>query len=345
MKETTPMQPATADSACAQSDRSAGPRRIPFVDPASGDVLQHTPDGLAHADGRIVAPIIGGIPRFVERERHYAENFGKQWKTWRDTLSDVRSGDTHRRDLLRERTRFDSDETAGKTLLECGCGGGDDTEVLLQMGFGEVHAFDLSTAVERAAATIDDPRLVLSQASLFDIPYPDGSFDYVFCHRVLQHTPDPEAGLRAVCRKVRPGGVLFAHVYRLSIWHLGCFKYKLRWLTTRLPHERVMDYVLRWGPRMRRINRFLHRFGVLGRFISYNFVPFYYYSQQKMPGFDEARLLELDQLNTFDALTPAYDKPMTVRRFRRILSEEGFEIEHFWASPVTPLYATARRRR
>jgi hypothetical protein len=86
----------------------------------------------------------------------------------------------------------------------------------------------------------------------------------------------------------------------------------------------------------------MHKFGIFGRAFAYNFVPLYYYA--KHADFDEAHLLELDQLNTFDALTPRYDKPMTTRRFKAVLEEEGFVIEHFWESPITPLFGTARKR-
>jgi ubiquinone/menaquinone biosynthesis C-methylase UbiE len=304
--------------------------------------LRRVGDELKTMNGTTVAPVIGGIPRFVDPTENYAENFGFQWKRWRDTLSDARGPSSGKYDLLIERTRFDLYEKSGKTLLECGMGGGDDTESLLKMGFAEVHAFDLSTSVERAREVIDDPRLVLSQASIFDIPYSDQSFDFVFCHRVLQHTPDPVAALRCVCRKVKPGGVLFAHSYKLSFWHLGCFKYKIRWFTKHLPTRYVLAYVEKFGPAMRKINKFMHKFGIFGRAFAYNFVPLYYYA--KHADFDEAHLLELDQLNTFDALTPRYDKPMTTRRFKAVLEEEGFVIEHFWESPITPLFGTARKR-
>ena len=177
---------------------------IKFCDPKSWETLHRDGDFLLRPDGSVAAPIIGGIPRFVDHKQNYAENFGTQWKNWTDTLSDERGGGSQKYDLLVERTKFNEYGTEGKTILECGGGGGDDTEALLKMGFSEVHSFDLSTSVERAAATIEDVRLTLSQASIFDIPYPDEAFDFVFCHRVLQHTPDPAAALRGLAKVLSP---------------------------------------------------------------------------------------------------------------------------------------------
>lgn len=317
--------------------------RIGYVDPATGAALIERDGALVEAaSGRPVAPIVGGIPRFVDPAENYAEAFGFQWKTWR-TLSDALHGGSGKREELLMRTRFDQYPTAGASLLECGMGGGDDTEVLLSLGFGQVHSFDLSTACERAAATLSDPRLRIAQASIFAIPYADESFDFVFCHRVLQHTPDPPGALRAVCRKVRPGGVLFAHCYKRSWRNMNCFKYKVRWLTKRLPHAAIYWYVTRCGPALHAVNRLLYRLGPLGRRLSHDWVPYYHYP--RFFDLDEARLRELEQLNTFDALTPAYDAPMSTREFRAILEDEGFVIEHLFDPPVTPLWCTAVKRR
>jgi ubiquinone/menaquinone biosynthesis C-methylase UbiE len=312
-----------------------------FVDPASGESLRHETGRLVDARGRTVAPVVDGIPRFVDPGQHYARAFAFQWKTWR-TLSDSLHGGHGKYDEILRRTHFGDYPTRGASLLECGMGGGDDTEVLLKLGFAELHAFDLSQAVEVAAARLQDPRLTLSQASIFEIPYADASFDFVFCHRVLQHTPDPERALRSICRKVRPGGVLFAHCYRRSPRHMRCFKYKLRWLTKRLPHEWVYAYVRSCGPSLHRLNEWLHRHGARGRRISYEWVPYYHYP--KFQDLDPQRLRELEQLNTFDALTPAYDDPMTTEAFRRTIESEGFAIEHLHEDPISPVYCTAVKR-
>jgi SAM-dependent methyltransferase len=322
---------------------TSGSASIGFVDPRSGEPLVVRGDALVGArSGARAATLENGIPRFVDPAQNYAEAFGFQWRTWR-TLSDSAHRGRGKYEEILERTHFDAYPTQGATLLECGMGGGDDTEVLLQLGFSEIHAFDLSDAVERAAASLRDPRLTLSQASIYEIPYPDEAFDFVFCHRVLQHTPDPERALRSVCRKVKPGGVLFAHCYKRSPRNMRCFKYKIRWLTKRLPYRFVYAYVRVCGPALHALNTLLYRMGSLGRRISHDWVPYYHYTSFR--DLDAARLRQLEALNTFDALTPAYDNPMTTQHFRDTIESEGFEIEHLFDPPVTPLYCTAVKRR
>lgn len=315
----------------------------PFVNPRTHEPL--VVDGASLVDaatGAVVAPIVDGIARFVPSE-DYAASFGWQWKQWTDTLSDARSGQDAKSRLLLERTHFDRYAMEGRDILECGMGGGDDTEVLLTLPFGEVHAFDLSTAVERAGAYLSSTRLVLSQASIFEIPYADQSFDFVFCHRVIQHTPDPEAALRAVCRKVAPGGVLFAHCYKRSWRNMMSYKYKYRWLTRRLPHERVHGFVTRHGERLHRLQLAAVRRGRVTAFVASSFVPF-----EQVPAYQDVapnQLLDVARLCTFDALTPRFDRPMTTRRFTGVIDSEGLRVEFLHDPKVSPLWCTAVRPR
>jgi hypothetical protein len=105
----------------------------------------------------------------------------------------------------------------------------------------------------------------------------------------------------------------------------------------------VYAYVRTCGPLLHRLNAALYRLGARGRRISYEWVPYYHY-----PSFmdlDPERLLELEQLNTFDALTPAYDEPMTTQEFRSIIESEGFRIEHLHELDPSPVYCTAVKER
>lgn len=315
---------------------------VPFSDPRTGRPLHHHDQELRDDAGEVAATVRGGVARFVEAEDDYAGSFGWQWAKW-DLLSDAMSGTRAKHDLIAERTGFTAELLDGRTVLECGCGRGDDTEVLLEYPLAELHAFDLSTAVEVAAEHIADERLFLSQASITEIPYPDRSFDVVYCHRVLQHTPDPVASLRSICAKVKPGGLLFAHSYKRSFRYMNKYKYKYRPVTKRLPVERVSAFLERHGERMYRIHERTADAGFLVDALLHSFLPFERMSQYG--DFTREQMIELSKLVTFDALTPAYDRPMTSRTFRGVIESEGFEFVHLVDPKVSPIYGTARRVR
>ena len=310
-----------------------------FRDPVSLEALTREGDTLRSSRGAI-ARSIDGIWRFVDRERNYASSFGLQWNHWVDTLSDSRRTGHAKSDLLALRTHFAEYDLKGKTLLECGMGGGDDTEVLLDLPLARMYAFDLSTSVERAARLVHDPRLTIFQASILEIPVPDHSFDVVFCHRVLQHTPDPLAALRAIMKKVMPGGLLFAHCYQRSRERMQDFKYKYRPLTKRLPPKWVLAGVERAGPGLRRTARWLDRLGKPGREFRRRWLPYKYHA--RLEGMTEAQLAEMSMLDTFDALTPAFDLPLTQEEFFGEIERTGFRIEHRQTNTRAPLWCTAR---
>jgi 2-polyprenyl-3-methyl-5-hydroxy-6-metoxy-1,4-benzoquinol methylase len=315
-----------------------------FISLKTGNTLVQHKDSLIDSQTlEGVSPIINGIPRFVVSEDDYAENFGWQWNHWENVQSESRGGTLQHTRNLAERSGLwgSSNLTAGKTLLECGMGGGDDTEVLLTLPLKEVHSFDISRSVDRAAKYLKDPRLTISQASIYEIPYPDESFDIVWCHRVIQHTPDPELAIRSVCKKVKPGGFLFIHSYKRSLRLMIEFKYKYRWLTKRLPSKVIYQFVDKWGPFFHRLNKILYS-NIVTKFLAVNFVPFY-----KAPvggihsEMTDEENLEWEKLVTFDALTPAYDKPMSTKKFVAILKDEGFEISELFDPPKSPLIAQA----
>ncbi len=318
---------------------------IVFADPGSGEPLELRNDAwVCPSTGEVLARVVDGIPRFVSPQENYAESFGWQWKHWAHARSDTRNPGYQLRETLSRRTRFAEYELAGKTLLECGMGGGDDTEVLLEMPFAEIHAFDLSSAVERAAKQLDDPRLVLSQASIYEIPYPDAAFDFVFCHRVLQHTPDPHEALRRVCAKVKPGGVLFAHSYKRSRRHMQEFRYKYRWLARHLPRTWVHAFLWACGPLLHRLKHAMNRWP-RSRDLAYRWVPWYTMPPQGEGGeLPRRQRIELEACTTFDALTPRHDHPMTTEEFVGVIEAEGFHIEHLHDAAVSPVYCTAVRR-
>src|SRR3546814_15427297 len=101
---------------------------IPFTRPrTANELVGRYGNYVDGATGQQVGAVVNGIPRFVEAE-NYAESFGFQWNTWEDTLSDTRSASADKYRVILERTKLDQFDTEGKTLLECGMGGGEVTE-------------------------------------------------------------------------------------------------------------------------------------------------------------------------------------------------------------------------
>ncbi len=264
--------------------------------------------GLRCPDCRSVYPIQGGIPRFLRGES-YADNFGLQWNRFKATQLDSHSGTSITRDRFLAQTECVQD-MRGLQVLDAGCGAGRFSEIALSLGANLV-ALDISTAVDACAENLAGwTTLSLMQADLVKIPFPPGSFDLVYCFGVLQHTPDPGAAFRALVRHVRPGGWLAIDVYRVPLPPFGRIapKYLVRPLTRRISPETLFDSVQRWTPRMLRASTAIGKTPVVGGFVR-KALPISNY--EGVYPLSEAQLVEWGALDTFDQLSPRYDKPQT----------------------------------
>src|SRR2546429_1955490 len=102
----------------------------------------------------------------------------------------------------------------GMHLLDVGCGPGTITiDLAARVSPGETVGIDtdagvVAKAAEAARAAGSDARIEVGD--VFDLDAPDGAFDVVHAHQVLQHLGDPVAALREMRRVCRPGGVVAA---------------------------------------------------------------------------------------------------------------------------------------
>lgn len=82
---------------------------------------------------------------------------------------------------------------------------------------GKVAALEISPdmlTVARSLAPADGPGVEWHEGSGTEMPFPDSSFDLVFCQQGLQFFPDQQAGLNEVRRVLEPGGRAVVSTWR-----------------------------------------------------------------------------------------------------------------------------------
>lgn len=92
----------------------------------------------------------------------------------------------------------------GRDVMDLCCGQGSLSALALADG-ARVTAVDLSQEM-LARARSAAPEAELRQADAADLPFPDASFDVVFCNFGMMHLPDRIKGLSEVARVLRTGG-------------------------------------------------------------------------------------------------------------------------------------------
>ncbi|MCZ6539652.1 MAG: class I SAM-dependent methyltransferase [Chloroflexi bacterium] len=101
----------------------------------------------------------------------------------------------------------------GMKILDCGCGPGTITVGLADVvNPGQVVGIDSGEDVIDQAKKLVEERtnLEFKVASVYEIPFPDGHFDGVLVHKVLEHVAEPETVMKEVTRVLKPGGVVGA---------------------------------------------------------------------------------------------------------------------------------------
>lgn len=274
-------------------------------------------------------PVRNGIPRFSPDESYSDGNFAKLREEHAVLQFDSKNGTSDRDETISTRTTWPRDFWKGKVVLECGCGAGPDTEILRNWG-AKVIAVDIAGSDIAKENLNDDENIQIVQASILDLPFKKKSFDIVFCHRVLQHTPNPQETLDHILQFVKPEGAVFMHSYARTLVQMCRWKYVMLPFTRKVNPEKLYEIVKGYAPTAMKITGFLRKIPG-GRFINHFFIPFLNYRHAKQfATLTDERVMEIGIHDTFDALSPPYDQPMSAKDMRNIASkhlDRDFEIE------------------
>jgi len=264
-------------------------------------------------------PVRNGVPRCIAGE-DYSGSFGFEWTRYPQVQLDSNTGVALSAQRLERCLGMPLSSLADKNVLEAGCGSGRFTEVMLAVG-ARVCSLDLSNAVEANYANhAAHPNFFVAQADLRKAPYRHGAFDIVICIGVLQHTPNPEESIRALARYAKPGGLVVIDHYSWGLRRILALRYFYRaWLRRLHPskaHAICRRLVERWLPLHRWVGKKLLLRAVLSRISPITT----YYHRYDLP---EEHQRAFAYLDTFDFLTPRYERLRTLAQVRRAMEHAG----------------------
>ena len=296
---------------------------IELINPYNKKRLTSTNESLIDEEGNDF-PFLRGAYRIVPLE-NYTGSFGYQWNKFEKTQIDKFSGSNLTRDRFFAATGWNEISLEGEDILEAGCGAGRFTQIALDYTGANIYSFDFSDSVT-ANHNNNGPsdRLILFQASIYEMPFAENSFDRIFCFGVLQFTPDVRKSLESLVNVLKPGGELIVDYFPIKGWWTKISaKYILRPITKRMNNERLMmliDKNINW---MMSLYRFFEMVKV-GRFVN-RFIPICDIRNTIPPDLPKDKLREWVVLDTFNMLSPAFENPQPKARVVKWLEELGMK--------------------
>jgi 2-polyprenyl-3-methyl-5-hydroxy-6-metoxy-1,4-benzoquinol methylase len=297
-----------------------------LINPFNRKVLVKEP-GMWKDDEGNLFPVKNGVTRVVPGEG-YTGNFGFQWNKFEKVQVDRdKTGVQISKARFFSETGWDKENLDGKDVLEVGCGAGRFSQVVLEHTKANLYSVDLSEAVEANYRNNNHygNRLQIFQASIYDMPFADNSFDKVFCIGVLQHTPDFKKSVFSLASKIKPGGELVVDFYPITGWWTKIHaKYLLRPFTKKMSNEKLLRRIDRNANRMIAGYRFFDKIR-LGKIFN-RFIPVTDIKHTVPAGLDKKDFRDWVVLDTFDMFSPAYDKPQRIATVKKWFQEAGLRV-------------------
>lgn len=174
---------------------------------------------------------IKNIKNTKQLKQRTADSFAYEWNTFHTMCG------AYRKNFLDFINPIKEDFFDGKIVLDAGSGVGRHTYWASKFGAKEVIGIDLSEAVYASYKNTKDLKNVtIIQADIYNLPFKQETFDYIFSIGVLHHLPNPEAGFQSLVPFLKKDGTYSIWVYgrRNNFFHVY-FNESIRSVTRRIP--------------------------------------------------------------------------------------------------------------
>lgn len=299
-----------------------------MINPYNNLPLHETEGGYKDDSGAFF-PKKEGVVRFVQDD-NYTGSFGFQWNKFEKTqIDNPKTKLTVSRDRFFAATGWDKVSLKGMDVLEVGSGAGRFSQVVLDYTEANLYSLDYSDAVSANYRNNQDhgDRFKLFQASIYDMPFPDNSFDKVFCFGVLQHTPDFKKSVKALIDKAKPGGEVILDFYPILGWYSTInVKYMLRPFTKKMSHEKLLSKIEKNVDSLMKWHFFFHKIGI-GK-LANRFLPVVDITRTIPLTLSKQQLRETVILDTFDMFSPAHDHPQRIKHVAKWCEDFNLDVTH-----------------
>lgn len=255
------------------------------------------------------------IPRFYDE--NYCESFSFQWKKFRDLQLDSKNKNKNSEERLKKCSKWNFSKLKGKTILECGCGPGRFTEILLKSG-ATVVGVDMSNAIEvNYENNGQNKNLLLLQGDITRLPFLERKFDYVLCYGALQHTPNPELTFKHLIKFLKKGGKISIDNYRKVYFPTGWSTPKYLWrpITKRMKKEKLLKIIEWYIPKYIVFDTMIRKIPKIGIILTGLIpIPCWNYLDKE---YNKDERIKHAIMDTFDALSPTYDNPKTIKEVKK----------------------------
>lgn len=119
-------------------------------------------------------------------------------------------------------------EMEGRRILNVGCGTGGFNLVAEAVGARAVGVDADAEAIAICALKREKGGGAFVRAAAERLPFPDGTFDVVYCFSAIEHVESVEESVAEMVRVTRRGGLIYVHTPNAWSWYEG--HYKLLWV-------------------------------------------------------------------------------------------------------------------